>query len=619
MIGSDGNSAHVFSRAGGSWTDDGALAASGLNSTDRFGVAVAVDADGVAVVGAPGQDVGAVGSGSVYLFHRDQGAGWGQTAVFSGSAVGQELGTSVSVEEDVVVAGSAFDGGASQGSVSVYRNGGAGLTDWSFSQTLAPVDLLPGDQFGRSVALSEGILIVGAPGRNSSMYVNVGIVYVFTDGGASFTQLATTTAPDPDHSNIYFGWAVALDQGLAVVGAYQYNSPQGGVGPATISESGAAYILEQDLGGSNQWNASTRLLASNAGIGDDFGFVVSINGTTVAVGAHGEDGPVDTTFPGSGAVYIFERPSGTWVQRTIIRATTPEALDEFGWGLAVLGSGEYVIGAPGDDGPANAGTERGSISWVSHCSETGRDPASDCTGCAEGFFGASCSPCPDCGLNGECNDGLTGDGVCACDAGWFGATCVVQCQDGTILSEDETECVPDDDLGQSGDPTSTFPRLWVALAMAVCSFMICGAFLVLGRRRREADADDAVSSSVGLTSKKSDKSSTGTRSSARPTGDTDERASNPSANASTGSRSSRGSKKRGGSGRKAAGAAAAAAAAASTASTKEPLPGPFKESSPYPEGVDPNIGIGRSSGYPTPYNPTSPKLPNAGKPMRGGR
>ena len=38
----------------------------------------------------------------------------------------------------------------------MYRNGGGGLGDWSFSQTIAPGTLEAGDNFGNAVALSGG-------------------------------------------------------------------------------------------------------------------------------------------------------------------------------------------------------------------------------------------------------------------------------------------------------------------------------------------------------------------------------------------------------------------------------------------------------------------------------
>lgn len=47
----------------------------------------------------------------------------------------------------------------------------------------------------------------------------------------------------------------------------------------------------------------------------------------------------------------------------------------------------------------------------------------DCSECDENYWGPNCSLCPDCGLNGVCNEGIEGDGKCNCHEGWGGLTC----------------------------------------------------------------------------------------------------------------------------------------------------------------------------------------------------
>lgn len=53
------------------------------------------------------------------------------------------------------------------------------------------------------------------------------------------------------------------------------------------------------------------------------------------------------------------------------------------------------------------------------------DPTTGCASCADGYWGPSCAPCPDCGSHGSCDGSGTpgGTGVCVCTAGWSGATC----------------------------------------------------------------------------------------------------------------------------------------------------------------------------------------------------
>ena len=44
-----------------------------------------------------------------------------------------------------------------------------------------------------------------------------------------------------------------------------------------------------------------------------------------------------------------------------------------------------------------------------------------CSGCAEGYYGSSCQPCM-C-VNGACDEGKYGSGLCTCEPGWKGALC----------------------------------------------------------------------------------------------------------------------------------------------------------------------------------------------------
>lgn len=54
----------------------------------------------------------------------------------------------------------------------------------------------------------------------------------------------------------------------------------------------------------------------------------------------------------------------------------------------------------------------------------GYDPDALCYDCYPGFYGSSCSACPNC-VNGVCNSGISGTGTCSCYAGWQGKFIVI--------------------------------------------------------------------------------------------------------------------------------------------------------------------------------------------------
>lgn len=133
-----------------------------------------------------------------------------------------------------------------------------------------------------------------------------------------------------------FGYAVAVDGDIAVIGAYGDDD--------LGSESGSAYVYLRDAAG--VWNLQQKLTASD-GIADDrFGWSVALDGDTVVIGIEGWD--FDN--PPLGAAYVFTRDgTGSWSERQKLTAFDGAPGDYFGKSLALNGN-TIVVGAQGDDG-----------------------------------------------------------------------------------------------------------------------------------------------------------------------------------------------------------------------------------------------------------------------------
>ncbi len=115
-------------------------------------------------------------------------------------------------------------------------------------------------------------------------------------GNRAFTQVQQLTPSDANTSN-RFGFEAALDDDTLIAAS-----------PYTGS-TGAAYIFERSDTGT--WNEIVRLTGSDTLDEDYFGNSVSIQGTTIVVGAPGHD----TDAIDEGAAYIFTRDtSGVWSQ-----------------------------------------------------------------------------------------------------------------------------------------------------------------------------------------------------------------------------------------------------------------------------------------------------------------
>ncbi|HUU98061.1 MAG TPA: FG-GAP repeat protein [Phycisphaerae bacterium] len=144
---------------------------------DGFGWAVSVAGE-IGVIGAPGDDDQGSGSGAAYVFERSANL-WVELAKLTADdvAVDDVFGWSVAVSGEVTIVGVPYDDdyGARSGSVYVFERGPSG---WGQMAKLTPVDAAEGDYFGYSTAVSEDVLVVGAPHDDDNGFRS-GSAYVF--------------------------------------------------------------------------------------------------------------------------------------------------------------------------------------------------------------------------------------------------------------------------------------------------------------------------------------------------------------------------------------------------------------------------------------------------------
>lgn len=182
------------------------------------------------------------------------------------------------------------------------------------------------DQFGNSVSVGSGRIVVGAPG-DSDMGTNSGSAYIYDLTGFFIKKITATDGAAGD----LFGFNVAVGSGRIVVGAY-LNSFQG-----------AVYIYDLD------GNFLRKILAADGFAGDYYGIRVAVGSGRIVVSAYLDD----DLGADSGSVYIYDL-DGNLIKK--ITAPDGAAGDLFGSYVAA-GSGRIVVGAIGDDLPtANAGS-----------------------------------------------------------------------------------------------------------------------------------------------------------------------------------------------------------------------------------------------------------------------
>ena len=164
-------------------------------------------------------------------------------------------------------------------------------------------------------------LVVGARLEDTTPTLNQGAVYVYDFDGTNEVKI---TASDAENSD-YFGSSVATNGAKIIVGSYRDNTHG--------SDSGAAYIYNIDGTG------EIKLVPSDLGAGDEFGFGVAMGNGKIAIGArrHNVSGQSNV-----GAVYVYNSDGSNQIK------ITPNDVSSFKFfGDSVyIGDNKLVVGAP---------------------------------------------------------------------------------------------------------------------------------------------------------------------------------------------------------------------------------------------------------------------------------
>lgn len=322
--GADAGNVHWFRRVGSGWRYGGAIPAPDEISEERYGIAVALDAERL-IVGAYWDVIGNnLDQGSAYVFRRQ-----GNSFVFESkltAALGDEghlFGFAVDIDGDTALVGARGAFGNSGRAHLFHRSGGV----WTEGATLAAPVAQSGAAFGASVALLGEHVVVGAPAATPGDVDFSGAAYQYSRSGAF---VRTLTAPAPS-ANSAFGFAVDTDGERIVAGAFQDGAP-----PIVT---GAAFVYSATTGA-----LESTLTAVGARPGDALGIAVAIDGDLIALGATGVDIAGNQN---AGAVYLFRRAGSSWTQESRLLSAAP--FDGSGVGRSVaLYQGTVLTGAPGE-------------------------------------------------------------------------------------------------------------------------------------------------------------------------------------------------------------------------------------------------------------------------------
>ena len=196
--GIDSGSAYIFQRDQGgldNWGQLTKLLPSDGSAGDIFSRSVSIS-DDTAVIGAIYND----DSGSAYVFQRDQGGinNWGQLTklLASDAAAGDTFGISVSISGNTVVVGASHDddNGLGSGSAYVFQRDQGGSNTWGqLPNKLLASDGLTNEQIGYSSVVSNDTIVLGSH-KVDGVGIESGAIYIF----GSNTDLSLTVRDDTD-------------------------------------------------------------------------------------------------------------------------------------------------------------------------------------------------------------------------------------------------------------------------------------------------------------------------------------------------------------------------------------------------------------------------------------
>ena len=314
---------HEFDPASSQWNQ---IAAFTEPTESYFGASVSLDG-GTLVSGAPRTEVsGLQNAGTAWVYPQPQG-GW------SGDWQGRRLvptipqdcnlfGWSVAMSGEWVIVGAPrHEPGLCpicprpecEGAAYVFRKPEGGwldvLTDLTETQKLTPSGGAPGDNFGRSVAISGDFAFVGADRHNSS-----GAVFVYQRNGNQWIDFDVLSGVG--NLNGRYGQSVAMDGGAAVVGAP--NEPSGG----------RAYVYR--LLDGTSWIEEDTLSDPAPDTNQNHGFSVSIHGDVAVAGA-----PFYPSGLSLGRALLYRFDGADWAVQAALEAAEPDPRDDgpfnLGW------------------------------------------------------------------------------------------------------------------------------------------------------------------------------------------------------------------------------------------------------------------------------------------------
>lgn len=210
--------------------------------------------------------------------------------------------------------------------------------------TLQPEQAGQGAQFGHRIAVSGDLMVVTEARRNTQFPAASGFVNFYERTAGPWLRTYATGSPYEPSMEHEFGDALAVAEDRVFIGA-----------PGYLTQRGVVWVYERTGAGTWPLYPTGSVFAFDGASFDDFGSAIAAEGDWLAVGA-----PLmerDASAEGEGAVYLYRRIDGVYVQIQRLMAPNPQNGAGFGHSIDI-GDGTLVVGASSEDDPL-AGIDAG--------------------------------------------------------------------------------------------------------------------------------------------------------------------------------------------------------------------------------------------------------------------
>lgn len=271
----------VYERTGSSWAIAQTITSPDAQALDRFGGAVAVEGDTLAIAEPEDEIDGEFSSnGAVHIYEKVEGT-YQHTAELTPPADDdrERLGVAMELDEGTLAVGAPEDETPNgDGAVYLYEETESG---WAQIARLTAPEADGAEQFGQALDLDGDRLIVGAPGPQVGICCPTppsppGQAHVFVNGDDGWTHEARLT-PVTNGDGASLGMGVALQADRAFAGS-----------PDQVRDTvhGVVNVFERTADG---WQEAGRAISEDPASGDAFGSEIVADSGHLLVAEPGDD------------------------------------------------------------------------------------------------------------------------------------------------------------------------------------------------------------------------------------------------------------------------------------------------------------------------------------------